>query len=243
QVMYGGATLLEKKRQRFEWVVPDTMGMSIYKLGYEIASRKRFDGDVVIYSIDWKGAPTNFAQRGMLMTSIWNTNPLWLAGFASSAVHFAADFKDTYCISNIEDDGLVTIGSREWEDYSVTSTVTFSLHKTGGLVLRSVGHKRYYGAALEGYEKAVVYMQKDKKRVILGEAPFSYVEDSRYELTFAAHGGKLTFSLNGEMVIQAEDDTYDCGGAGFTVSGGTMTCDSLIISAGNEPSRHARMSI
>ncbi|MFV0240783.1 MAG: ADP-ribosylglycohydrolase family protein [Lacrimispora sphenoides] len=243
QVMYGGATLLEKKRQRFEWVVPDTMGMSIYKLGYEIASRKRFDGDVVIYSIDWKGAPTNFAQRGMLMTSIWNTNPLWLAGFASSAVHFAADFKDTYCISNIEDDGLVTIGSREWEDYSVTSTVTFSLHKAGGLVLRSVGHKRYYGAALEGYEKAVVYMQKDKKRVILGEAPFSYAEDSRYELTFAAHGGKLTFSLNGEMVIQAEDDTYACGGAGFTVSGGTMTCDSLIVSAGNEPSGHARMSI
>lgn len=230
KVIYGANTLLKKKRQRFEWIVPDTKGMSIYKLGYEIACEKRFDGDVVIYTIDWKGAPTSFSQRGMLMTSIWNTNPLWLAGFASSATHFAADFKDTYCVSNLQEDGLVTIGSREWQDYSVTSTITFNLHKSGGLVLRSAGHKRYYGAVLVEYKKAVVYMQKDKTRVTLGEAPYSYVEDVKYKLTFAACGGKLTFSLNDEVLIQAKDDTYSCGGAGFTVSDGTMTCDSLIIS-------------
>ena len=73
--------------------------MSIFKLGYEVAGRKRFDGDVVIYSIDWKERPRISHKRGMLMTSIWNTNPLWLAGFASSAVQFAADFKHTYCVS------------------------------------------------------------------------------------------------------------------------------------------------
>ena len=61
RAMYGDAVLLDETKKTFEWTVPDTKGMSIFKLGYEVAGRKRFDGDVVIYSIDWKGAPTDFA--------------------------------------------------------------------------------------------------------------------------------------------------------------------------------------
>lgn len=229
QVMYGEPIRLRGKGT-FEWVVPDTKGMSIFKLGYEIGSRKRFDGDVVIYSIDWKGAPRDFAQRGMLMTSIWNTNPLWLAGFASSAVQFAADFKHTYCVSNVEKGGVVTIGSREWEDYTVSSTVYYSLHKEGGLVLRSKGHKRYYGAALMDYSRAVVYVQKDRERVILAEVPYAYQEDTGYDLTFATHKDKLEFYVNRSKLIEVQDGTYENGGAGFTISEGTMTCDSFIVS-------------
>lgn len=230
QVIYGESHVVTEKKQGFEWTVPDTRGMSIFKLGFEISSDVRFDGSVVIYDVDWTGAPTDFAQRGMLMTSIWNTNPLWLAGFASSAVQFAADFKHTYCVSNVENDGLVTIGSEEWKDYSVCSTVYYSLHEAGGLVLRSKGHKRYYGAALESSGHAVVYMQKDRIRVVLARVPYQYQEDVGYELTFAAHGTRLEFYVNGEKLIAAEDTTYDCGGAGFTISKGTMTCDSLIVS-------------
>lgn len=228
QAMYGEGLHLQEK-MTFEWTVPDTLGMSIFKLGYEIGSRKRFDGDVVIYDIDWKGAPKNFSQKGMLMTSIWNTNPLWLAGFASSAVQFAADFKYTYCVSNVEKDGLVTIGAREWEDYVVSSTLYYSLHQAGGLVLRSKGHKRYYGAALMDYNKAVVYVQKDRVRKILAQVPYSYKEDVGYTLRFGAHKDKLEFAVNGITLIKVQDDTYQNGGTGFTVSEGTVTCDSLIV--------------
>ena len=164
------------------------------------------------------------------MTSIWNTNPLWLAGFASSAVQFAADFKHTYCVSNVEKGGVVTIGSREWEDYTVSSTVYNSLHKEGGLVLRSKGHKRYYGAALMDYSRAVVYVQKDRERVILAEVPYAYQEDTGYDLTFAAHKDKLEFYVNRSKLIEVQDGTYENGGAGFTISEGTMTCDSFIVS-------------
>lgn len=229
QVMYGDGIYLQDK-MTFEWTVPDTSGMSIFKLGYEIGSRKRFDGDVVIYDIDWKEAPGNFSQKGMLMTSIWNTNPLWLAGFASSAVQFAADFKYTYCVSNVEKDGLVTIGTREWEDYFVSSTLYYSLHQAGGLVLRSKGHKRYYGAVLTDYNKAMVYVQKDRDRRILAQVPYAYQEDTGYTLRFGAHGDKLEFAVNGTTLIKVQDDTWQNGGAGFTVSEGTVTCDSLIVS-------------
>ena len=85
QVIYGEPQKLEKQIKEFNWKVPDTKGMPIYKLGYQISSVKRFTGNVMIHSVNWDGAPSEFAQRGMLMNSIWNTNPLWLAGFASSA--------------------------------------------------------------------------------------------------------------------------------------------------------------
>mgnify|MGYP001268902123 FL=1 len=212
-----------------EWIVPDTDGMSIFKLGYEIASNKRFDGRVVITSIDWKGAPKLFAQRGMLMTSIWNTNPLWLAGFASSAAQFAADFKQTYCISHIDEDGLVTIGTRDWDDYSVKSTAYFSLHESGGLVIRSRGHKRYYGAILNEYKYAKLFVQKDGKRTILEEVPYTYEEDKPYELVLSAKGNHISFTVNGAHLIEAVDETYVSGGAGFIISKGTMNCDSFIV--------------
>lgn len=230
QVIYGEPVTLTKEETTFTWTVPDTQGMSVFKLGYEISSKERFDGHVIIHSIDWKGAPSMFAQRGMLMTSIWNTNPLWLAGFASSAVQFAADFKYTYCVSNVEDDGLVTIGSREWEDYTAASTLHFALHQSGGLVLRSAGHRRYYGAVLQNKKEAVIYVQKDGMKTILGTVPYAYEEDLGYEMKFSAHKDQLSLTVNGETLLTVRDDTYTCGGAGFVISRGTMTCDSLIIS-------------
>jgi ADP-ribosylglycohydrolase len=229
QVKYGEQQGLTEQIQEFGWQVPDTEGMAIFKLGYEISSQSRFCGTVVIHSIDWKGAPAGFAQRGMLMTSIWNTNPLWLASFASSAAQFAADFKRTYCVSHQERNGLVTIGTRDWEDYSVESTVYFSLHEAGGLVVRSAGHKRYYGAVLKGYKNAALYLQRDGVCKVLGEVPYSYEEDRAYRLKLRALGNRLTFEVDGKVVLEAEDDTYTCGGGGFVISRGTMTCDSFIV--------------
>lgn len=229
QVIYGERQNLNDRYETLNWMIPDTGGMTIYKLGFEFTSQTKFDGRIVIKSIDWNGAPKEFAQRGMLMNSIWNTNPLWMAGFASSAQHFAADFNVTYCVSHPEEDGLVTIGSKEWDDYSVTSTLIYSLHKSGGLVARSIGHKRYYGAILNKYNEVVLYKQKDKIRTILAKAPFEYIEDVGYELIFTVKGEELSLKLNGQEILKGTDDEYKSGGAGFVISKGTMTCDSLII--------------
>lgn len=229
QVIYGKPVWISDMKT-FDWEVPDTGGMSIFKLGYEISSKKRFDGSVVIHSIDWKGAPTQFAQKGMLMNSIWNTNPLWLAGFAASATHFAADFKQTYCVSHSGEEGLATIGTCEWEDYSVTSTIFYSLHEAGGLVLRSTGHRRYYSAVLRKCQYAAIYMWKDGKCQALTKALYQYEEDKGYEMTFLAHGNKLKLVINGNTILSATDDTYTSGQAGFIVSKGTMTCSGFIVS-------------
>lgn len=231
-VDYGNAWDVTDEEKTYKWYVPNVGGMSIVKLGYQILSDKRFDGKVIIKDVDWKGAPALFGQKGMLMNSIWNTNPLWLAGFASSAVQFAADFKHTYCVSNVENNGIVTIGSKEWDDYSVESNIYYSLHDEGGIVLRSVGHRRFYAAVLRDGNKAQILVEKDGERRILGEVPFVYEEDQGYNMRFKALGNKLTLFINNEMQLEVEDNTYSCGGAGFIVSKGTMTCENFIVETG-----------
>lgn len=229
QVIYGEKWMPGEKPETFSWVVPDTQGMSIFKLGYQIQSDTRFDGRIVLKEIDWTGAPSDFSQRGMLMNSIWNTNPLWLAGFASSAAQFAADFKRTYCVSHTEANGVVTIGSREWKDYSVESKIYYSLHKEGGLVLRSRGHRRFYAGILTAFQKAQIIMERDGVRTVLGETDYPYEEEKEYCIKFTAKGNMLGLDINGKCVLEVNDDTYVCGSGGFLISNGTMTCDSFIV--------------
>ena len=229
QVIYGDGWELSRQPETYFWTVPDTKGMSICKLGYQIESRKRFDGRIVLKEIDWTGAPADFSQRGMLMNSIWNTSPLWLAGFASSAAQFAADFKRTYCVSHAEANGVVTIGSREWKDYSVESTIYYSLHQEGGLVARSTGHRRFYAAVLNGFSKAQIILEQDGKRTVLGETEYPYEEETGYCMKLTVKGSRLYLDINGKRVLEAEDATFRCGGGGFLISKGTMTCDSLIV--------------
>lgn len=228
-VIYGEYRQLTPATAETVWQIPDTGGMAIFKLGYELKSSAKFAGRVQISSVDWTGAPTAFHQKGMLMNSIWNTTPLWSASFASSAKHFAADFKQTYCVSHDEKDGLATIGTEQWMDYAVSSTCFYNLHEAGGLVARAKGHKRYYGAVLNQYKEAVIYVQKDDAREILGTADFSYVEDVGYTLTLRVSGDQLTFEVDGSEVLSVIDSTYTEGGAGFTISKGTMTCNNFSI--------------
>lgn len=97
------------------------------------------------------------------------------------------------------------------------------------MVLRSVGHKRYYAAVLSGFKKAQIIVVKDAERKVLAETDYGYREDEGYRLNFSAAGNKLTFSVNGEKLLETVDDTFEAGGAGFMISRGTMTCDSFIV--------------
>ena len=44
----------------------------------------------------------------------------------------------------------------------------------------------------------------------------------------------MVLDVNGETILEVKDDTYTEGGAGFMISGGTMTCDSFIVAGGED---------
>ncbi len=212
------------------WKVPNTDGMPIFRLGFSIKSIKRFSGNLIFTSIDWKGAPEDFSQKGMLMTSIWNTNPYWLQTWSSSAKHFAADFKYTYCVSHPSENGASTIGADDWINYSISSKLCFSLHKSGGLLIRTNGHRRYYAAIMRDYKNIEIIKRYDDEIVKLSSKEFKYEEDIQYKLEFRALGNKLQLFIDGIEQLVAEDNSYKSGGAGFVINNGTMTCDGFFVS-------------
>lgn len=229
QRLTGPQTTLGGGSQEIAWTIPSTEGMPILRVGLTVSSPRRFDGTIYLHSLDWSGAPASYALRGMLMTSIWNTNPSWLQSWVSSAKHFQADFNVTVCISHPEENGAATIGTSDWADYAVSSALTFSLHQAGGLVLRCKGHRRYYAAVLCRPGKAEILCRRDSAVRILAEAAFPYREDTPYLLRFSAKGSRLQLEINGELLLQTDDDTYASGSAGFLVDRGTICADGFYI--------------
>ena len=216
-----------------EWTVPDTQGMPIFRLGIELVAQTRLDGRIGLLDLDWDGAPAAFAQQGMLMTSIWNLAPYWLQAWVSSARQFAPDFTYTYCISHTADNGVVTMGTQDWDDYSVASGIAFSLHEAGGLVLRSKGHRRYYAAILSGGTTASIIARRDGDIETLTSAEFPYEMDRVYTLRFEAKGDALALTIDGACVLETRDRErhYQRGGAGFLVERGTILADGFFVAS------------
>ena len=215
------------------WEVPDTGGMPLFRLGLELGAARAatapLAGSVRLLSMDWDGAPRDFRQRGMLMSSIWNLRPHWLRAWVSAAREFAPDFELTYCVSHSAANGLVTLGTRDWRDYAVETRLRFSLHRSGGLVLRSRGLRRYYAAVFSGGRRLAIVARQDDATHVLAQADFPYEMERLYALRFAANGDRLSLAVDGIPLLEANDHRYRSGGAGFLIDAGTMLADGFRI--------------
>ena len=229
---YGNKVQLVKGENKIKWLVPDTEGHAIYRLGIKLESDVRMNGSIVLKTLDWTNSPVRYEMgRSMAMTPTltpWTTTTAWLKTFVSSADHFNPDDTVTFSICHATENGVVTTGSSAWTDYAVSSVITFSQQDAAGLVARAKGHRQYYGAVFtEG--KAVVYKQKNEKRIVLAEKEYAYKIDDTYGLKFVVKGEELTLYCNEELLLQAKDSEYAFGQAGFVVDSGAILGDGFIV--------------
>ena len=233
-LIYSEEHPLEQGRNILSWVVPDTKGHAIYRLGIRLTSQKRLDGYIVIKNLDWSNAPAIYRMgRSMEMTpslTPWTTTTAWRKTFVSSADHFNPDYTVTFSISNAVKNGVVTTGTADWADYSVETIMTFSQQEQAGLVARAKGHRRYYGAVFTG-GNAVIYRQQDEQRVTIAEVPYDYKIDSTYQLVFSVKGERLSLAVDGTEIVSGKDYAYTCGQAGFVVDSGAVLADGFVIRA------------
>ncbi|MDR3475508.1 MAG: ADP-ribosylglycohydrolase family protein [Devosia sp.] len=222
--------VLAEAGKTLEWTIPATNGLPLYRLGVEFGSDTRFDGEVAIRSIDWGGAPKAYEIKGMLVKSIWNLTPFWTRAWVSSARHFAPDFKYTFCFSHPFENGVATTGSRDWDDYSIESSIDYSINDGGGLVARSRGHRRYYAGMLKGRE-ALIVRRYDDEVTVLARAPVPVGASGKRDLKFSLHGSQLRLAVDGEQRLFVKDDVFKSGGAGFIVEKGTIVADGFLVHA------------
>lgn len=209
--------------------VPPTGGMPVFRFGCKSQFPENRQHSFIITSIDWKGAPAEYAQKGVLMKSIWDVKPFWLQVWASSAKQFAPDFAHTYCISHTSANGLVTQGTEDWDDYSIESSLYFSLHDRGGVVLRSCGHRRYYAALFYGMNTVSIIARRDDIEEVLSEKTFPYEFEKEYRVVFSAIGDTLSLMINGVQIMNVQHELYRYGAAGYLIDTGTMLAHDFII--------------
>lgn len=231
---YSPAVRLGTEPAGLEWTIPEVGVNPVQRLGFEVSAEGRFDGSVVVEHADWSGAPVCFEQRGILLSSIWDLTPEPLRAWVSSARHFEPDFRYTYSVSHPAGSGLATIGTRDWIDYAVTSTLVFNPHEAGGLAIRVRGHRRYYAAVLRGWDELVLVRRDHDEEIVLATAPFSYHEDVPLTMELSAVGGELSVVVDGTTVLRATDTgprRIATGGAGFVVTTGTILADGFRVAA------------
>ncbi len=223
---------LSKGDNRISWEIPSLSGHMIFRLGLRLESDVRRDGILILRTLDWTGAPKRFAMgKSMELTpslTPWTIDTTWIKAFMRTAEQFYPDYTTTFSVSHSEKNGVATIGSRDWKDYSVTSTLTLAQQECAGLVARARGHRRYYAAVLRD-GCAVIEMRKDSQHKVLASVPYPYLIDETYTIKFALKGRDLTMYVDGRELVSTTDNHYTSGGAGFLVETGAMLADGFVI--------------
>ncbi|MDR2404472.1 MAG: ADP-ribosylglycohydrolase family protein [Spirochaetaceae bacterium] len=223
-----GSHRLSPGRNVIQDAAPFIGGMPIFRFGLDCTGESE-GAEILVTRIDWSNTPVLFAQRGMMMQSIWETKPYWFRGWVSSAKQFAADFTHTLCISHTEQNGVVTIGTRDWSDYEVETNLIFSLHQAGGLVLRSRGHRLYYGLLFSGGDTLSIIECVHGKETVLQSIPFAYRQDIPYKVIARVKENRISVAVDGRPVLEASSGRYRDGAAGFRVDRGTMIVRDFIL--------------
>lgn len=217
--------VLKKGHNTLTWEIPSTGGRAVYKIGLELLSSKRKDGRVILETMDWANTPKQFSM-GLSNELTPGISPFvirtkWMMAFMNSTKHSGPDFRATLAISHPEDNGVMSIGSTDWTDYSVASRVQFVHANYAGLVARSKGHRRYYAAVFRDGCFQIIKRHKDTIQVLVSVRA-DYEEGGWYDLAFAVNEKKLSMYVDDKLVAECEDATFTRGGAGFVVSEGAI---------------------
>lgn len=220
--------------ETIRWEIPDTMGMTIARIGIECWSEEDVASSIILKSLDWSGAPKRYEIQGSLRNYDLGKFNMTMNSFASSAKQFSFDSKASFTISHPEKSGVVTIGTEQWDDYSVESALEPSIHNRFGIVLRTRGHRKYYAAVFSDGNKVSIIRKNGSSEVCLTSIEFAYEENQKLNVIFKCNKSCLELYIDKKLILTTEDNDYTHGGAGFVVDNGTVLAYNMIIQSCKE---------
>ena len=226
----GEARALLRGETQICWTVPRLGGQPIVRVGFALRTMSANACRLTLHSLDWVGAPERLSITGAHLRNITDPAPFLARMFVSSAKNFGLSLVHTLAVSHPEENGVVTFGTRDFDDYTVSATLTPHLHERCGLVIRARGHRQYYAALLSGQNTLSLVARDAGGDTVLAQTAFCYGQYAPLEMSLSAVGNRLTVRI-GEMALSAEDaqTRYPSGGTGFRVDSGTMMVDDMIV--------------
>lgn len=230
KVSYAEETTLRQGDAQIDWVIPSIGGMPIFRVGVSLRNPAGDSCTVTLRSLDWACAPQSYRLTGALQTNITDPTPFVFWALVSSARHTSLSLTHTLGVSHPAENGVVTFGTRDFCDYSISARITPQPNQSCGLVIRARGHRQYYAALISGGNTLSLVLRDAAGDMVLAQCEFAYAEFEQIPMALSARGNQLSVNA-GETVLSAVDASarYPSGGAGFRVDCGTMMVDDCLI--------------
>ncbi|MGN7736137.1 ADP-ribosylglycohydrolase family protein [Hyphomicrobiales bacterium] len=210
--------------QDYEFTIPDGNGEAVDEIGIlvEYFGRLKFLGRLFLadFTVSGKGRAVidpakEVHEWGGITRFTWNRGH-WSLQQGRIHAHTATD-ADAWT------------GNAYLRDVSVIAELQPLSGASHLVVARAQGTSRFYAAGFENGE--AVILLENHGTTILARSPFRIEYGRSYAVDLTVEGGKLTLSVDGERVLQADDATLRYGMAGLRMaSAGRMSIGRLEVS-------------
>ena len=179
---------------------------------FEIGVRLQADTTLELDHIGWYGNPDTLFERPKHKGVMWRR--AWVDG-----VDPLFGWSEMFRLVQNEGLGLISQGTREWQDYSVTADVTPHLVARAGVAARVQGLTRFYALLVTNQQK-VQLVRSVHEQTVLAEADFAWSFGETLNMTLTVQGNALVGEINGAVVLEASDASLDAGAIGLVVEQG-----------------------
>lgn len=220
-----------------EWQVPDLGGQPIALVGIQISGENGSCGRVYLDRLTWDGTPDMLLKRPYERdftrlargkgAKMWKK--AWVNGMDTRERLTELDFwPETYRLIQNVGRGLFIHGSRDWSDYQASAKMTPHMCRAGGLGVRVQGMKRYYAFLCD--EKSIrLVAAREGQDALLAQAEGGWTPGREYSLCLQVAGSRLSAYLNGQLVLEAEDENqlFSGGGIALIAEEGRIGCEDV----------------
>ncbi len=202
------------------WPVPDTAGQPIQSVGLVLSGEGTTPGVAFLDHLTWDGEPD------VTLTRPVDGGTMWRRAWVDGLDQFGPRWPEAYRLIQNEGRGLLIHGTGDWHDYRVTATVTPHMAEAFGLAARVQGLRRYYALIVRNDGTVRLVKSLDGERV-LAESSLGWELGRAYTLTLRVTGSQLQASVDGTVLLAAEDDErpLDGGGIALICDEGRVACD------------------
>jgi len=192
-----------------EWLVEQQAGRPIAAVGIEINGSASGPGCFYLDYLSWDGEPHVTLKRPEQAGTMWRR--AWVEG-----VDQFGFYAEPYRLIQNRGTGLLMQGTRDWKDYRVAADVTPHMVKSSGIAVRVQGMRRYY-ALLLVQDGKLQLVKVNHERQVLCEIDYGWEQGSTYEMALEVNDSHLQGSVNGELLIEADDADDDFQGGAIAL--------------------------
>ncbi len=185
--------------EEFTWRIPDTANVPIANVGIEFSAEQTTQGSVYLDFLTWDGTPH------IRLAHPQTGGGIWQHAWVNAVDRFESWYPETYRLVQNEGRGLISIGTRQWTDYRVSTIIAPHMARATGIAARVQGLRRYYALliAQDNTARLVKYMNDEQ---VVASTSLDWVLDRPYELSLQVREKHIQAWIDGKLTFDVQDD-------------------------------------